>query len=185
MSKYFSQFLPVEGEIKKNDYLIDPTLPTLGIMQAITDNEGKLIKNRGGSKVILFVCSKDIQVGDKIDGEISVRFHSPKLVVADGETGPKEGNWGNISIFRDPYKIIGEVSPEATWVKNGDVFDEIKYYCINIDAFGEWDSYIFSEEEFKKRDMKPLPKDASIFGNSPRGMWFRYIKVKGPCGHFH
>lgn len=58
---------------------------------------------------------------------------------------------------------IGLISPDATWVKEGDEFDE--------DEVEEWQ---YTEKGWY------LP----LFLSSVRGLAIRY-KIKGPCGHFH
>lgn len=135
--KYFTKYLPVEGEIKKGDRVIDPDFASLGTrLEALTDKEGKTIKERGGSKVKLFLCSRDIQVGDKYFHDT---YHPyPKGDMADTNTKVMnahmmvsnegenyDGDWS--------YKVIGEISPEATWVTEGTEFedDDISVYDVS------------------------------------------------------
>jgi hypothetical protein len=77
-------------------------------------------------KAKLFLCSRDIQVGDKIQC-IGWRPYDCEFV--------KEFPNGNIQIklpdgqlhttdYKEVYKVIGEISPDATWVKEGAEFDE-------------------------------------------------------------
>lgn len=104
--KYFAKYLPVEGEIKKGDKLIDPTLDSLGVIEALTDNEGVKIKARGGSKVKLFLCSRDIKVGDRVRKK-------------NRELFPYPASDTDIEVLREheAFKVIGEISSEATWVR--------------------------------------------------------------------
>jgi len=62
----------------------------------------------------LFLCSRDIQAGDEVqsklgtlDGKVEHKFQLEEAL--------KEDVW---------FKVIGEISPEAIWVKEGDEFDE-------------------------------------------------------------
>lgn len=76
-----------------------------------------------------YLCSKDIQVGD--------------LVFV-----PNEEEAGNVTDDTDltywkeknSYKVIGEISPEATWVKEGDEFDEEDFKIIALDSANNWES---------------------------------------------
>lgn len=126
MSKYFTIYLPVDEMIEEGDVYWNPRREMFFTAEEGNDfrtlnTEYRIRGAKAYQKVGLHLCSRDVQVGDYIDGEnpegrYIATFNKPKLVVADGESGPVTGNWGNISIFRDPYKIIGRVSPNATWV---------------------------------------------------------------------
>jgi hypothetical protein len=146
MKQYFCKYIPVEGKIKKNDKLIDPTLDSLGVMEALTDNEGVNIKARGGSKVELSLCSRDVSLHEEcwLDNEKVI----PNQLHVD---------------LRDKcYKVIGSISPDATWVNENDEFDDGD---ISIWA---WDG-----------------KEGWL-AEHPIGNYKDYrIKIKGPCGHFH
>lgn len=98
MKPYFAKYLPVEGEIKQGDKLdsVNGELP-------------------GSLHLRLFLCSRDIQVGNRNI------FHIPSstfnVIIANESVLPEkeDPNW---------IKIIGEISPNAKWVKEGDEFDE-------------------------------------------------------------
>lgn len=79
-------------------------------------------------KTRLFICSTDVKVGNYADGygiKYSIIHNKPLLIVADGEVGPKEGNWANISANHDWWKIVGQVSPNALdFVNEEQQFDE-------------------------------------------------------------
>lgn len=87
----------------------------------------KYLPVKGEIKAKLFLCSRDIQVGDKYFhddfypypvGDIADTntkvMNAHMMVSNEGED--YEGDWS--------YKVVGEISPEATWVKEGDEFDE-------------------------------------------------------------
>lgn len=139
MKKYFAKYLPVEGEIKEGDYWIGDGI---SIPKQATRLEEKaseaaqkafgikyrkdFLKLKNAKKVKLFLCSKDIQVGDKFfderflgeEFEVESECHLHKLT--DGKR----------------FKIIGEISPNATWVKEGDEFDEEDIFMTYVDDAG-------------------------------------------------
>lgn len=105
MKKYFAKYLPVEGEIKEGDIFIHP--------DGTKERASRDLDGRGLSKVKLFLCTKNIQVGD--------RYKSPRYAESNEyidieryASEPMEGS----------FKIVGEISPEAIWIKDGDEFDE-------------------------------------------------------------
>jgi len=148
MSKYFVKYLPVEGEIKKGDKLFDPPMHRMGVMEALTDNEGIRIKAKGGTKVKLFLCSRDIDWTKCTTLETHIPF--------------KQKDENDL-----PFQVIGEISPEATWVKEGDEFDESSV----SEVWQGTDNVVGTDAG---------PDD--YYKNLNHPSWF---KIKGPCGHFH
>lgn len=141
MKTYFTKYLS-EPVIKKNGtllsrlYSIDPIIKEM-------------------EKPKLFLCSRDIQIGDKY--RITGGFAD------DIEFEFKEGQPKRNSAF----KIIGEVSKDATWVKEGDEFDEEDWRWVTY----EWDTeIIISKEKMIGINKKEVPIS---------------LQIKGPCGHFH
>lgn len=149
---HFAKYLPVEGEIKEGDNITNKNklfTPTIWTADKADVNKDNI------EKVKLFLCSRDIQVGDKvidsIDGkeyEVKSGFLPPEMV-----------------------KAIGEISPEAKWVKEGDEFlgpeAGVKCEVFPIhDHDDETEEMIFTDKYGKKVDT-PI-----------------YL-IKGPCGHFH
>lgn len=119
----FAKYLTVEGEIKINDFYIDRNgLIKRHIDYDKTYEKNDLMKrlyhkavNKWGKKIKLFLCSNNIQIGDLV-------------FIPDQEEA------GNVIDFNDlcywqskkSYKMIGEISPNATWIKEGDkisIFD--------------------------------------------------------------
>jgi hypothetical protein len=106
--KYFAKYLPVEGEVTPGDYYFQPYQEgQIGIANKDDYMEGAYMED---TKAKLFLCSRDIHVGDEF-------FYTPsqtwvKLTDSYREPTP------------DDFKRIGEVSPNATWVKEGDEFDD-------------------------------------------------------------
>ena len=72
MKKYFTKYLPVEGEIQQDNFFLTPdgrisqckdVLESLP--QTIVNYNGESWKEDELKRVKLFLCSRDIQVGDK------------------------------------------------------------------------------------------------------------------------
>jgi hypothetical protein len=133
---YFTKYLPVEGEIKQFDKVlinggidiverypfVDPYIWEGGYNILLAQQGTQRVENVKLAK--LFLCSRDIQVGDKFRTDIF-----------DGEstcTGVKDGFVYNGSSVRvsigNCFKVVGEVSPKAIWVKEGMEFDEEEIY---------------------------------------------------------
>jgi hypothetical protein len=165
--KYFAKYLPVEGEIKEGDITISSDgylakrLETYyhykwlesGKRQLLSEEETAQMK-----KVKLFLCSRDIQVGDKI---YSFSRNVYDTVSNEHHIKLLEIQW------RAWVKPIGEISPDATWVKDGDEFEEDEWREV-------WDSgtgWRFSDDPFF--DPKYCYRKLD------------WVQVKGPCGHFH
>lgn len=102
MKQYFAKYLPVEGEIKELDKFnsVSGELP-------------------GSQHVRLFLCSRDIQVKDLKPREDV--FYDDK-----GMTHEVTQSWidGRTTFPHTWFKVIGEISPEAIWVKEGDEFSK-------------------------------------------------------------
>jgi hypothetical protein len=108
---YFAKYLPAEGEIKDGDLVL------------YTGDNGESLrmryvgvydKNNFDDKHIqllkLFLCSRDIFPNDVL-------------------TNPETGKIEDLYSSDKPYvKVIGEISANAVWVKEGDVFEEDDYY---------------------------------------------------------
>ena len=182
MSKlYFAKYLPVEGEIKENDTFLEHGI-SYRLLSKRKDDWVICTRNlekqfadvcKDPKKSKLFLCSRDIQVGDKV------------IDSTDGkEYEVKEG-----LLSPEMVKVIGEISPDATWVKEGDEFDkeqlgmEIWYkYGDTGWAIGKHGGWMNKPEELI---------GTNIFaGDPPHGeiksidRIFIYIKCP-TCGNFH
>ena len=152
--QYFAKYLPVEGEITDHECLfiskdgkIHECRNIFESLPAQIEDEDGLMHSEDDVKLVkLFLCSRDIQVGDKyIDSNGDTLIHS---------TGILEPT---------DYKVIGEISPEATFATEGMKFDE-------------------DEVEAKYNDgMSTL----DISDDFPFEYKLSYYRIKGPCGHFH
>jgi hypothetical protein len=138
MSKqFFAEWLPVEGDSdyvqcwgkavckrSKSNSAIYHLIDNAEGAPPITDFEVKTIP-QGFKHVKLFLCSRDIQVGDEchyrgFKGKVGRSIHGKQVWVLDDSEG-------NHLIYADDldslFKVVGEISQEATWVKEGDEFD--------------------------------------------------------------
>ena len=159
-------------------------------------------------KVKMFICSKDvtkIKEDDKIVlPDFYVKFYEDIVTEIATVTGINEENEvihfkrkSNFSLFGDkeerchsgvlikdnPMKLMGEISPEAIWVKEGDEFDdtEIQEWYWHIEQNHLAVSVKFAEEiSNKPPNFVPnaWEKNTDVFSRN-------IFTIKGPCGHFH
>lgn len=186
---YFAKWLPVEGEIKwdantaKNEYGYPMFLVGGNIIAASDVRNGIVWSHFKSYNAIdckcikLFLCSRDIQVGDmgrRLNiGEWKkiVNFSIEETETIDPwvELEGEEPFYLGDCTFKTSYKVIGEISPDALgYVKKGDEFDESEVKCMLKDAVSVEYSYPISK----------LGKENWEHENF-------YIIVKGMCGHFH
>lgn len=147
MKTYFCKYLPVEGEIKLGDKYTSPGWGS--DVYTMADTSGKVDYSKE-QKVKLFLCTRDMQPADKV------------VQISTG----KEFKMGFGGTGEGFVKIIGEISPEAIFIKEGD--------------------------EFNDEDTKCTPKGERVeTSQNPDGSYNatyefrRIVKIKGPCGHFH
>lgn len=174
MKTYFTKYLPVDGDIKEGDSYQHFT----GRIYHDFSRQATY-KNKGDKKVKLFLCSRDIQVGDTFFVDRDDYKSGPHI--SEGIIDERGHIW-HPNIKEEPnytlgaeesvcYKVIGEISPNATWVKEGDEFlgpeAGVKCEVFPIhDHDDETEEMIFTDKYGKKVDT-PI-----------------YL-IKGPCGHFH
>jgi hypothetical protein len=113
----------------------------------------------------LMLTSSDIQVGDKVYANYSTEDNS---IIINNKT---ELTLALMSTPK-PYKVIGEISEQAIWVKEGDDFNEEDIKSSYKDSSGA----TIHEQWYSK--MKKYDKS--------RAKCFTVLyKIKGPCGHCH
>lgn len=154
-----AKWLPVEGPIEKGNYW---QAKDLSIQQGGSDRFIHHANESGCKKVKLFLCSRDIQVGDN--------YYPHSLWFEKDKNKPLEMNEKHL-LTDTCFKVIGEVSPDTlSYVKEGDEFteDSIKFQVSDHPPF---EGFIdIPKEEFEKVDHK---------------YWMKRIQIKGPCGRFH
>lgn len=125
--KYFTKYIPVEGRPEPGDIIIkDGKLSKVGCHGLGSATKWKKAK--------LFVCSRDIEVGDKVNGDIDA-FNLGIVTKIEGvvawvkeNTTNREEDWMKSSL----YKVVGEVSPGAIWVKEGDEFEREELFAHGV-----------------------------------------------------
>lgn len=181
--KYFTKFFPVEGEMTCSGECKTKFKFTDKLAKECINCGGLLIQHNK-----LFLCSRDIQIGDKVksfnypeqyEGELVNLRTSKKLVGAKDHSEiyhladiqyPNDSHCITAAISNF-FKVIGEISPEAKWVKEGDEFDEEQLGWL------VWDTR-FPEDDDIFYDFSDEPE---IKGKHS----FKVICIMGPCGHFH
>lgn len=135
MKPYFARYLPVEGEIKDKALVLDKDRNKIGHITYPDNADGiyeveYLDGTSGGCDhfelVKLFLCSRDIQVGDRIWNQHSGYGKVMEIDEENQYLGVKYDieDWECEEDFKYIIEVIGEISPEAIWVKEGDEFDE-------------------------------------------------------------
>ncbi len=169
MKQYFAKYLPVEGEIKEEEIGISINNATYTHHDHLGKDYGKPAK--------LFLCSRDIQVGDKdyyyIDSTQNNKIEKAPdywdiINIKPEPNGHVAVIFNNNAFLwiEEVFKVVGEISPEAIWVKEGDEFDK--------DEVEEW-----WEGSLKKGI------DEWFDGQSLKDGDKIILKIKGLCGHFH
>lgn len=155
---YFTKLLPIEGELKEGDQIMwnSELYRVAGQLGAIAPDLH--VKKQEESRWIpkedvpslrplrLFLCSHDIKVGDEVMYQMEVFGLSKGVFTSiDEEEGVKFYTvTGKESVYcfypnnpevspphEHPFKVMGEVSPEAKWVKEGDRFEEYEEWWFN------------------------------------------------------
>lgn len=129
---YFAKILPVPGGIKVGDIVQanqDSLIGKYGpLLLPLSKAE---IDDKEYSKVALYLCSRDVKIGtpniwcegyDKLFGCMSRDTKHGMLNLHIKENG--EYRAAHSAKEEDCMAVIGLISPEATWIKEGDEFDE-------------------------------------------------------------
>jgi len=183
MKKYFAKYLPVKGEIKYGDYFVDNWAADKSIRicakvgeikgfntTVITDVRNLYSLPEKCQKVKLFLCSRDIQVDD---------------IVQDGDNQLcKVANEADLKNAEEYgfFKVVGEVSAEAKWVKEEDEFDEGQIHerlFVVFNHNGDANAKVIGAEVERS--------DFDIIREWMLHQYFSHfvVRVLGPCGHFH
>ncbi len=191
MKKYFCKYLPVEGEIKEGDMVSDGVV----VVENLPRRHKRLTKAQKQGKdslkkVKLFLCSREVMIGDKV--RANDRIDHEYVLTAKHLDKMEEFELEHLL-----FKVIGEISPDATWVKEGDEFDEDDIEQVS-ELYG-WNKEYNTDKDFQKFFDKSLSKTCTHFIYEGETDWLdeagtinlnfrvytKIYKVKGPCGHFH
>lgn len=124
MKTYFAKYFQVAGSIEDDDFFLTPDGRISQCKQVLESLPATIMnysvetwKENELKKVKLFLCSRDIQVGDKVYHDYMKHILGGKSEVVDDE---------DLEFLKthDAHKVIGPISPQAVWVKEGDEFDE-------------------------------------------------------------
>ena len=176
--KYFAKYLSVEGEIEEGDYWTHSGLQARKIIdidkkvnlkeypEVKTKRDYLKLKNAKLCK--LFLCSRDIQIGDWITNINRQETHVDEELLSTINKG----------LLPEDFKVIGEISPEAIWVKEGDEFDEddVRFMIAGYTVFSgdDIERNSCSETEWIKTKLEKF------------GTISKYIEIKCPtCKMFH
>ena len=156
MNNYFTKYLKVEGEIKENDKFYNPSTNEILIAtkEMISWNWDGTSVPKTWKLVKLFLCSKNIKEGDEfclpqsyydyykeqgiviMDKVICTEINEENQVVhfsMDTKDAFGNGTMHSGVFMKDnPYKILGEISSEAKFVKELDEFTEEQIYLVDI-----------------------------------------------------
>jgi len=168
MKPYFAKFIPVQGEINDGDfYSFQGVIQQCkkSIIPALKEMYGENWKSNWYQKVKLFLCSRYIQVGDKYLEHTQVNPDRYQEFIADHDSYFYEPNR-----IENSFRVLGEISPAVTWVKEGDEFDESQLLARPGGA--------------------SIKRELSHWRNNPFGKDYLGVNceifVKCPCcGHFH
>lgn len=122
MKKYIVKYQSIEGEIKDGDMWWDthymrPTKVDLFLGVSNLGYAQELQKKGLATKIKLFLCAKP----EGLDWE--------EYCDMSDKTGAL------------PFKVVGSISPDVTWVKDGDVLEHITDCWISNSEIGELDTF--------------------------------------------
>ena len=178
--KYFAKYLPVEGEIKENDRIsLSKNNNLIGIPNGYSKEMAAFATKQNHKRVKLFLCSRDInwkqgdgkhilitddknlwgQIEDDsvVPIDVSHAYDNDTIVpLNDGEQAEKN------TIF----KVIGEISKEAIWVKEGDEFDRKDIQILQKPRFKDnWKDFPFDGKNRKTGKEQVVYPHSPSFGN--------------------
>lgn len=188
MSKYFAKYLPVEGDVRSIKFIqyqdkiwgkhnISSNFPDkLFIIPIGGEGIGTSAFISECKGVEMFLCSRDIKVGDKVINpdtlieeeltqEIWDYFHATQSM------------WKSQPYF----KVVGKISPDALpYVKECQEFDEDQIMGVWYEPY-DGDDYIpikdfadfVRKQNLKRREGYKIKTKDCLYA------------IKGPCGHFH
>lgn len=169
MKSYFTKFLKADGHFFYPGAFIRSNMT--GATARINEPFPEHLDETEWDHMHLMLCSRDIHVGDKILFPQTKDDYKNNNFSIKGTVRLK-GNYSSAVWLDDlqdelqlpnnyMLKIIGPISPEAKWAREGDEFNE-----------SDWMGYSTIMD-------KPLDKEFH------KDISYNLIKILGPCGHFH
>jgi hypothetical protein len=186
MKKYFLKYIPVKGTIHEGDTIRDKVSGDIGTVKRW---EKHINEQEDFEKVQLWLCSWDIQIGDRMYDSSRNQYGKYNGQIELWHTYLVEGKTGKEAIqsisTKDLFKVIGEISPAALeFVKEGDEFDD-EQVRVMYNFVGEDSDYeFFTLEEWPKIVREHLrgsqhARSRKLLLENP------FIAIKGPCNHYH
>ncbi len=120
---YFAEYIPVKGKIKDEEMVMFKINGKWTQPCSFDSYLGPDIEDV--AQGVLFICSRNVQINDEIYGTreggwdtqhkgIAIEKDKGYFFIMEGKKKTR---------LYDCYKIVGSVSPNATWVKRGDRFE--------------------------------------------------------------
>lgn len=171
MKKYFAKLFQEEGEIKEGDMVaFEGDMDDIMIYHKDTKTTSPYpVVNRlkySDKKVKICLCSTEISPSDYLIEALVHIYHDNSY---------------------PPFKIIGEISHEATWVRQGDTFNETEIevveYIIAERAGNASTNEFYTNHLLEKRKIIGDHSDWWVDGEIKEAKTL--VKIKGCCGHFH
>lgn len=124
MKTYFVEYLRSEGEFEGGMGIsLDGSIQYCHI----SEHHGvDWYIDEGVKPIKLFLCSRNIQAGDKFTHKTNAAKTEQICLTVDAINNIIQDREHNFYMLSFCHKVIGEISQEATWVKEGDEFDEYK-----------------------------------------------------------
>lgn len=159
MSLYVIKLLPVLGELEIGDITFWDNCEGYYNNQFVKVDKGFLThaQSSGWKKFKYFLCSYNLQTGDEFYHNNLNYSYPEKRYNYDPESIDISGG--------ENFKVVGKISPEATWVKDGDKINEDDW---------RWITYFFDDLVILPKDRKYDQKEEPVT-----------LQIKGCCGHFH
>lgn len=130
--EYFVKYLPIKGIIKPNDLFFNKDNGRIQIADEETQEASDYWGEDLYQKVELFLCSRNINIGDKV-------LHlntNKKYEIKDIHLCSNPGNYytftdESVAFGKDIVNVIGVIDQNADWITEGMEFDEedIEGYC--------------------------------------------------------
>jgi hypothetical protein len=190
--KYFASFLRADGEMEPGGFAMGNNMSYAKQIQRFGFYDGsdenykeknkdvEMIFWKGGGhtpkmnckKAILYILTHEIDVGDEylvedISGNISswtcIRKEQDKIY------------YGDITYDTQGFKIIGEVSPNATWVRAGDRFNEDQL------------NFLYKHRSFRDEDFSSTePYKTSDWKKGEKEKYTCIVEIECPtCKRYH